>query len=485
MPNRLFFRTIMKKVAISLGACLSFLPASLTAAPNDFDGDGVSDRTWVQIESDNTLTWNAHLSTSQTQSSLGSLGVAGDAITMGPWLAGGTQIGVASLNTATKQIEWSIRDSAGAVRTKVLGIKGDLVVSGGDFNGNGLADAAVVRLVDKKATWTVMFDFFAVDAPVEKTFQFGEAGDRVFYARAEAGSAVDWVGITRTGTNSKTLARMMDVNSGAIKQFSRLPKFASEGTRPRPFPVRQASGTDLVGFSVGSGGKTSVRVFSLEGGAVASNVFAGLGVSTVGDFLQGPGYEVVYEASDNASILNPRSIDIVDTVPYGGIPVDEINVNSLGLEVAAPTPTSTPTTGGDEPEGGETGGGVAGKCSQIVKLPSTHIYKTFGSKHFSDIRRKTIGLIIKSGGKGPFPSCIDAVDKNGNSVAKLALYAVGGGWGARYYAGIRCAKSTPFGGAQVAARAQEKTGSSKIYLKFNNVCYGPIDANKCVGSSSC
>jgi hypothetical protein len=475
----------MKKVAISLGACLSLLPATVAAVPNDFDGDGISDRTWVQIESDKTLTWNAHLSTSQAQTSLGSLGASGDAITMAEWLAGGTQIGVASLNASTNQIEWSIRDSTGAVRTKVLGVKGDLVVSGADFNGNGLADAAVVRLVDKKATWVVMFDFFATEAPVEKSFQFGEAGDRIFYARAEAGSSVDWIGITRTGSTGRTLARMMDINSGAIKQFPRLPKFASEGTRPRPFPVRQASGTDLVGFSVGSGGKTSVRVFSLEGGAVASNVFDGLGISTVGEFLQGPGYEVVYEASDNASILNPRAIDIVDTVPYGGIPVDAININSLGLEVAAPTPTSTPVSGGDETEGGETGGDISGKCSKIVKWPSTHIYKTFGSKHFSDIRRKTIGLIIKSGGKGPFPSCIDAVDKNGNSVAKLGLYAVGGGWGARYYAGIRCAKSTPFGGAQVASRAQEKSGSSKIYMKFNNVCYGPIEASRCVGSSSC
>jgi hypothetical protein len=475
----------MRKLAISLATCVSFIPASLAAVPNDFDGDGISDRTWVQIESDKTLTWGAHLSSSQTQTNLGSLGRSGDAITMAQWLTGGTQIGVASLNSTTNQIEWSIRDSSGVVKTKLLGQKGDLVVSGADFNGNGLADAAVVRLVNKKATWVVMLDFFAVEAPTEKTFQFGDAGDRVFYARAETGSAVDWIGITRTGTNSKTLARMMDINSGAIKQFSRLPKFASEGTRPRPFPVRQASGTDLLGFSVGSGGKTSVRVFSLEGGAVASNVFDGLGISTVGEFLQGAGYEVAYEASDNAGILNPRAIDITETVPYGGVPVDEINVNSLGLEVAAPAPTSTPTSGGDESGGGSVGGDLSAKCGKIVKWPGSHIYKTFGSKHFSDIRRKTIGVIIKSGGSGPFPSCIDAIDQNGNSVAKLGLYAMGGGWAARYYAGIRCAKSTPYGGAQVASRAQSSSGSSKIYMKFNNVCYGPIEANKCANSTSC
>jgi hypothetical protein len=62
---------------------------------------------------------------------------------------------------------------------------------------------------------------------------------------------------------------------------------------------------------------------------------------------------------------------------------------------------------------------------------------------------------------------------------------VGGGWGARYYAGIRCAKSTPFGGAEVASRAMQSSGSSRIYMKFGNVCYGPFEANKCINSSSC
>jgi hypothetical protein len=478
----------MKKFAIALGTCLSFVSTALAAVPNDFDGDGISDRTWIQIESDKTLAWNVQLSTSQAQASLGSLGKSGDAVAMAQWLAGGTQIGVASLNSVTKEIEWSIRDSAGAVRTKVLGKKGDLVVSGADLDGNGIADAAVVRLEGKKATWVVKFDFFASDAPVEKTFQFGEAGDRVFYARAETGSAVDWIGITRTGSNSKTLARMMDINSGAVKQFDRLPKFASQGVRPRPFPIRQSSGADLIGFSVGSGGKTSVKVFSLEGGAISSSVFEGLGVSVVGEFLQGPGYEVLYDDGTNADILNPRLIDVTETVSLGGVPVDEININSLGLEVTSPIPTSTPTGGsGDDSGGGGTnsGPGLSSKCGSIVKWPGSHIYKTLGSKHFSDVRRNTIGVVIKSGGQGPFPSCLDALDQNGNVVAKLGLFSMGAGWAARYYAGVRCATSTPYGGAQVASRAMSSSGSSKIYMKFNNVCYGPIEASRCVGSTSC
>jgi hypothetical protein len=469
----------MKKISIGVLGCLMVASNAYAGVPNDFDGDGISDRTWIQIESDKSLTWSTQLSTSLTQQALGSLGKAGDAIAMAQWLAGGTQIGVASLNSTTNQIEWSIRDGSGNVRTKVLGKKGDLVVSGADFNGNGLADAAVVRLENRKAQWTIVFDLFAADTPLTKTVQLGDAGDRVFYARAESGTAVDWIGITRTGANAKTLARMMDVNSGAVKQFSRLPRFASQGNRPRPFPVRQTSGTDLIGFSVGSGGKTSVKVFSLEGGAVSSSVLSGTGTSVVGEFLQGPGYEVLYESGDTATIINPRDIDLTETTALGGIPVDEININSLGLEVTGPAPSSTPSSGGSP------SGGTLAQCSTFGRVPRTHIYKTLGSKHFSDVRRNTIGMILKPGAAGPFPSCIEAIDTNGASVAKLGLYAVGAGWAARYYAGIGCGRSTAYGGAQVAARAMQSSGSSKIYMKMGGVCYGPFEANRCINSTSC
>ncbi len=469
----------MRKSSIVLLGCLFLASHAYGAVPNDFDGDGISDRTWVQIESDESLTWNAQLSASQTQIGLGSLGKAGDAITMAQWLPEGTHIGVASLNSSTHEIEWSIRDAGGNIRTKVLGKEGDLVVSGADFDGNGLADAAVVRLENKKAQWTVLFDFFATETPVQKKFQFGSAGDRVFYARAKNGSAVDWIGVTRTGAKAKTRARMMDINSGAVKQFSRLPKFASRGSRPRPFPVRRSAGTDLIGFSVGSGGKTSVKVFNLAGRAVSSSVFLGTGTSVVGEFLQEPGYEVVYESGDFATILNPRDRGSTETVPLGGIPVDEVNINTLGQQSTVPDPTSTPTSGGDSSNG------TPAQCSSFARMPRTHIYKTTGSKHFSDVRARTIGLILKPGASGPFPSCIEAIDMRGNVVAKLGLYATGAGWAARYYAGIRCAKSTPYGGAQIAARALQSSGSSKIYLKVGGVCYGPFEANKCINSTSC
>jgi len=127
------------------------------------------------------------------------------------------------------------------------------------------------------------------------------------------------------------------------------------------------------------------------------------------------------------------------------------------------------------------------KCGRKKFFPRGFIYKTLGSNHFSknDIRRHTIGLIISPGIRMSWPGCLDVLDSKGNKVAKFGLYATGSGWAARYYAGIGCAINTPYGGEKVAQMAKKRTRSTKIYVDFGKTCYGPITANRCIGSKQC
>jgi hypothetical protein len=133
----------------------------------------------------------------------------------------------------------------------------------------------------------------------------------------------------------------------------------------------------------------------------------------------------------------------------------------------------------------ETTGNLGKNCQQVQSFPSYFIYKTIGSDHFTDIRRNSIGLIVKPGIRASWPSCVDVINKNGESVAKIALFAVGNGWSARFYAGIGCGSSTALNGTAVAQEAKKGTQSTDIYFDFGDVCFGPVDASKCVGSSSC
>jgi hypothetical protein len=272
---------------------------------------------------------------------------------------------------------------------------------------------------------------------------------------------------------------MKNLVTGDMRKFLRLPKFAGVGTRPRAFPVRQASGEDLLGFHVQKGQGTEIRVYTFAGAEVANAPFEGKGESVVGQFSTGGDYEVLFEGESESGILDPEKGEVVETADLAGIPVDEVNINTLG----APTNSNPGDGGGDNSGGG--GGGPISQCSQSMGWPSGHIYKTIGSTHFTDIRRNTIGVVLRMGARGPFPNCVEALDTSGRVVAKLGLYARGAGWAARYYAGIGCGSGTPFNGSRVASIARANTGSSRIYMNFGGVCYGPIEATQCIGSQQC
>lgn len=473
----------MKRTVVATVACLSLAAQAAAQVPTDFDGDGVSDLTRITKESDNSLTWEAQLSSDSTTLQLGSIGSDGDAPILAAWDSGGPQLGVVSQDESAKALTWSILNGVPSPVERTFGKKGDLVVSGGDFNGDGKADGAVVRLVAGQAQWNVSYSLFdpGNSTPTFETFNFGATGDRVFYARI-GGDSVDWIGVIRKGRSNRSIARVKNLVTGEVRQYTRLPKFASTGLRPRAFAIRQESGPDLLGFDVVTGNKTTIKAYSLSGNLVGEHRFASKGVSVVGNFNEGSGFEVAFQGANESGVFNPISGEVRESQFLGGTAVDEINVNAVG----APPPSND--NGGSNNGGGNSGGGGGeglSSCSKIVSWPGSHIYKTVGSEHFSDIRRNTIGVILKVGASGPFPQCVSAIDRKGNVIASLGLYERGFGWAARYYAGYGCGMGTPLNGSGVASRARQNTGSTSIYVKFDGVCYGPIDANRCVNSNSC
>lgn len=459
----------MRNIKLFCAVALGLFSAKAYAVPTDFDDDGISDKVYVEVESDDSLTWKAVLSGSGSTSTIGSLGVSGNQLAMAQWLPSGTQIGVVAEETDGDGLVWSILNDSSERVDKVFGEKGDLAIAGADFNGNGIADAAVVRLVSGRARWEIAYDLFNESNPQTTSLRFGKTGDRVFYARADE-SGLDSIGIMRLNrAGRRSVARLRNVATGEVKRVTRMPRFASQGARPRAFPVQQVSGSDLLAFQRNRGSAARIIVFSQDGRRVSRNVVSGSSaISVVGEFdASAPGYEIGVQGQAQSVVISPTTSETVTDAFAGGIAVDEINVNVVGDSASGDGPSA---------------------CTTISAWPGTHIYKTIGSTHFSpgDVRRNTIGLILRAGTRGPFPTCIEAIDTDGTMVAKLGRYAQGEReWAARYYAGIGCGTSTAFNGRSVASRAQSNTGSRNIYLKFGSTCFGPIDASQCQGSSQC
>jgi hypothetical protein len=466
MRGIVFLRCFILVLATSL-VVPTVVYAAPSAVPSDFDSDGTSDLIVVSVTSGKKLTWTAKLSSTGSSLALGTLGIKGNHLAMAQWQSSGTQIGVVSLVKSSGAIKWTVKLNDGTTQTRTFGKTGDLVVSGGDFNGNGTADAAVARIKDGKVTWDVWYDMFASATEDKQSYTFGENGDRAFFARVGT-DGIDWIGVIRKSSATRSLARMRNLVTGEIQQFTGLPKFASNGARPRAFPIRQASGADLLGFQVEGKSSTSIKAYQLNGTIVGSATFDGAGISVVGEFRTSPGYEVKFLGPKDAADFNPAAAEVINVAEVTGTPVDDININTLGAETT-------------------TGGGSVTSCASVVRWPSSFIYKIRGSEHFSpgDVRRNTAGLVLKNGAPGPYPTCVDAVSTNGSVVAKLGLYSRGNGWAARYYAGWGCGASTAFGGSQLASRASAASGSSSIYMKLGSTCYGPINASQCVGSSQC
>lgn len=485
--QRLFFEDDMTRSRFSL-LTLFFLVFGLFfqiqndanaqgASQSDFDADGNSEYTLIAIGNDKSLTWSAINSSTGAQSALGALGQSGDHIILAPWMGSGIpQIGIVSLDSNGKKVNWKILNDQGAEESREFGRKKDTIISGGDFNGDGIADAGLAVLKRKKVYWQVSYDLFSNPAGQHTAAKlyFGGAGDRVFFASPDG--LRDWVGTLGEGPNKRPLMRLRNLTDGTVQTTTKLPRYTTKGSRPRPFPIKLADNTDVLGFAVVKGGNTRVDIRAISGERVSLVNMPGKGDLIVGNFTAAPGEEIAIKTSSGFTIFNHVTGETTTVATADGVAVDEININNL-----------TASSGGGGGGGGSAPPPSGGNdsCTRTASWPGSHIYKTIGSSHFTDIRRNTSGVIIEPGGSGPFPSCISVVDTEGNKIGQMGLYAKGNGWAARYYAGIGCGGSTPYSGATLANKARSNTGSPFVYMNFGSVCYGPIDANKCIGSSQC
>jgi hypothetical protein len=222
---------------------------------------------------------------------------------------------------------------------------------------------------------------------------------------------------------------------------------------------------------------TAIRVFSITGSEVGNVSVDGTSESFIGELNDGPGGEVAFQGSEDAGAFNPQLGEVRQITSPSGALVDHIAFRTMG---GVTTTTTNPSGGGIVPTG------AVSQCKSLNPWPGSYIYKTVGSDHFTDIRRNTVGLIMKPGAPtANATSCAQVLAANGKVLISLGLYARGAGWAARYYSGFGCGSATPVNGNALASLARTASGSSQIIMNLGGTCYGPIEATRCINSSSC
>lgn len=292
------------------------------AAPLDFDQDGLSDRLVVQIQNDGSLLWRAIGDNAST--TLGISGKVGDHLIVGNWLAP-SSAAVGYVRSLQGQLTWGIR-SGGQEQSVLFGTPSHLVISGADFNGDGITDAAISKRARKQMRWQINTGLFS--AGTASTFDHGGSSDVVFFMNVNGirdGAAV----LQRPNEGSYRIL-VRDLISGRVKKINRISR--SLRNFDRPSPLSDATGKDVLVFARKGPSSTAVTVIDGNGRRISRTQVAEAVDTVIGDFLSDPGEEFAFATSSGFQVHNPFSGTAVTLEAPSGIAADLVNINAFPPE---------------------------------------------------------------------------------------------------------------------------------------------------------
>lgn len=392
---------------------------------SDYNSDGFSDITLITIQGDSSLAWSAYGPTGTSIPSVAiTAGEAGNHLAIANWASKKeAQRGFISLGPDAAL--WTVIPTSGAAISRELGGTSDSLVSGGDFNGNGYADAAYVKKPLEGETeyeWRIRPDFFKdlaggglVKAKVQK-IKFGKVGGSFFFVNVEGKN--DWIAVLTADTAGPgSVVKMKNPLTGKSKEFH-VADFDFDNIRP--LRIRQKKNrADLLALASRNAGVTLVKFVDMRGRSKGQVSFNGEGELIVGNFAAGRGDEIAIQNSDNSFLIhNPVTAEQSSVALPAGIPIDDININSFDSNPTEPTCTDEtldPFDGTDKflwkPKGENSGllrvlfpQLYTGKITQVVLLhPITQaVIETAAlSYDASNPNARTFASFRKPGGRYP------------------------------------------------------------------------------------
>lgn len=308
-------------------ACLLVFPGISTAAPTDFDGDGTSDLSSVEIVDDN-LRWVFQESEGITSTIDKSFGKPGVHLVPGRYSSSPkSQIGRVN-DSGT----WFVQFDNG-VRKEEFGAEGATYMGGADVDGDGLDDLLfhTNRCTTKDVTVIARTNAFSGN-PQDVSITASKGVWKSFYADANGDGADDFCWLQNNGTPRKPKKRFTlkckDLLSGSEVVSSNV------GTVfQTPLPIAQSGGRpDLLAFPRNRKKKTEFLIKDINGRTVVKNVrFGGVGTLLTGNFTNQSGAteQIGLHRNGSFELFDPESKSRTILAAPEGIPFDELNINSF------------------------------------------------------------------------------------------------------------------------------------------------------------
>lgn len=332
---------------------LLFVTSSAHAAGADYDGNGFSEIPVLVADGSGTYVWHLFDPASGASSVFTkSFGTSADHLILANWIYPNvTSAGVVSKPSAKSggRLVWRIRTAVRKGRgsraqarrrrgftvrqqVKFLGRPGDLLLTGGDFNGDRIADAVVItNRGNGKHKWGLRGSFFLAgynpSLNVNRAyFDFGRIGtDRPFFLNPDGRS--DWFAVIRSvgrGQQEILLTQPFTQERRSISIQS------APDSRNLPVPVAQDDGRDLLAFYGLRSNTTTIDIRDLNGVMVSSVTVPLQGEITVGNYGPGPGEEIAVSADGIFFIFNPITQRLLSLQGPSGRAADSVNINTIG-----------------------------------------------------------------------------------------------------------------------------------------------------------
>jgi hypothetical protein len=467
------FAAIVRTTALFL-LIFAAWTSSAQKLPSDFNGDGISDLVFISLQ--RTLVWEPIDVASGATIESKAMGIVGDHIIMADWFGTGRpQIGVVRVERGTGEILWRVRDDSGETHQLRFGVAGDRVVAAADFNGNGTADAVVVRTEGRKLRWFIAYDPFQ-GGTVRTEYLFGASSEQIFFFNPD-GKGTVFASLSDAGKSTRV--RMFNPVTGKRRMLSNLPLVAkNRGRKLLVLPIDAPSGKQVIAMVRRSGQRTSVATLDplkkKQPAKFRTYTVQANGDVAVGNYLAEAGHEIVVQSAEGKSVIvNPFNAARREILTPGGVLVDEFNVNLLLApsegeddDSPPPAPTSAPAPN-IPPSGVAPEGGLRSVCSTVSAVaPGEMLIKSDPSGHIHSGDPRTTGYTVVCAALCPARrSLVPFFYANGELAGAVAQYGLFSGNGKpRLYGAV--GEAEQHFTSEIARRAQS-IGSGKLYLKMN------------------
>lgn len=278
----------------------------------DFDGDGMSEFVIVNSNERGLYDWIAfNPRTGSVKAVAQDLGSNFSKLIPGNWTNQGRAVAAVVDPVGPNPLDrasWTIKSLdylGGAAVTKQLGRPGDIIIQGGDYDGNGITDSLILKRTTGMLGLRVNYflsSYNGNNLGKERLYKALGAPfkDTNFFFSPDGYS--DYLAVFQRSRSGNRILR--------LKPFTDSPQATDVGVLPGgvagPVALKQGAGrADLLAFYVARNGQTLVVVKNLSGREIIKTPVAGSDGVVVGDFLSDVGWEVAVQDGDSVTILNP------------------------------------------------------------------------------------------------------------------------------------------------------------------------------------